>query len=304
MHLDLHAIRSAVNELERLGISVADCRDAGLSENESLEQIRHVVHQWKTPFRAPYSGGSSFLQLIVLRHDVQKALDKARVHGAPGAATTQPPAAVPGQGTAARAVASAPAAPVANKAQPPLEGLPNKIEKVQVPPATVAAGAPAGSVAEASRSEIVARRVAAPEVPQQKNEDDGYLQRCVADITEQLRAMPAKNSPTVSAIVLGGCKLLVATWEAQAFFGSDDLSKALQRTVAARTILYVCMERHKKNEATDLTFALEIARAQVEEMKAQVEIAKQSKNIDAAVNLAATAKRLLSLIADGEKLVT
>ena len=32
-------------------------------------------------------------------------------------------------------------------------------------------------------------------------------------------------------------------------------------------------------------------------------IAKESKNIDAAVNLAATAKRLLSLISDGEKLV-
>src|SRR5258708_1916386 len=78
MHLDLHAIRSAVNELERLGVSMVDCRDAGLSESESVEQIRHVVHQWKTPFRAPYSGGSSFLQLIVLRHDVQKALDKAR----------------------------------------------------------------------------------------------------------------------------------------------------------------------------------------------------------------------------------
>jgi hypothetical protein len=140
-------------------------------------------------------------------------------------------------------------------------------------------------------------------VHEESSEEHDYLQRCVADITEQLRAMPVKNSPTVSAIVLGGCKLLVATWEAQAFFGDDDLSKALQRTVAARTILYVCMDRHKKNEATDLTFALEIAQAQVEEMKAQVVIAKESKNIDAAVNLAATTKRLLSLIADGEKIV-
>jgi hypothetical protein len=39
----------------------------------------------------------------------------------------------------------------------------------------------------------------------------------------------------------------------------------------------------------------------VDEMKAHVEAAKEANNIDAAVNLAATSKRLLSLIADGEK---
>src|ERR1700739_833619 len=77
MHLDLHAIRESVNELERLGFTSVDCRDAGLTESESLEQVRHVVHQWKTPFRAPYSGGSSFLQLILLRHCLQHALDAA-----------------------------------------------------------------------------------------------------------------------------------------------------------------------------------------------------------------------------------
>src|SRR5216684_167118 len=77
MHLDLHAIRESVNELERLGFATVDCRDAGLTENESLDQVRHVVHQWKTPFRAPYSGGSSFLQLILLRHTLQHMLNEA-----------------------------------------------------------------------------------------------------------------------------------------------------------------------------------------------------------------------------------
>ncbi len=126
--------------------------------------------------------------------------------------------------------------------------------------------------------------------------------RCVADIKEQLQAVPSKNFPAVSAIVLGGCKLLIATWEAQAFVQEDTTAHALQRTVAARTILHVCMDRHKKGEPTDLGAALEIARAQVEEMKQHVEKAKEAKNIDAAVNLAATAKRLLSLIGEGEKL--
>ena len=127
--------------------------------------------------------------------------------------------------------------------------------------------------------------------------------RCVADIAEQLKAVPARNSPVVSAIVLGGCKLLIATWEAQAFVQEGATAVALQRTVAARTILHVCMERHKKNEPTNLAAALDIARGQIEAMKEYVEKAKESKNIDAAVNLAATSKRLLSLIAEGEKIV-
>src|SRR5579864_3758204 len=108
MHLDLHAIRESVNELERLGFASVDCRDAGLTESESLEQVRHVVHQWKTPFRAPYSGGSSFLQLILLRHCLQRALENAAANAdsateplsrTPEPAATQapvPPVATPG----------------------------------------------------------------------------------------------------------------------------------------------------------------------------------------------------------------
>jgi len=37
-------------------------------------------------------------------------------------------------------------------------------------------------------------------------------------------------------------------------------------------------------------------------MKLQVEKAKEASNIDAAVNLAATSKRLLALVQEGEKL--
>lgn len=81
------------------------------------------------------------------------------------------------------------------------------------------------------------------------------------------------------------------------------MALALQRTVAARTILHVCMDRHKKNEPTDLAAAIDIARGQVTEMSEYVERAKEAKNIDAAVNLAATSKRLVSLITEGEKVL-
>jgi hypothetical protein len=319
MHLDLHAIRTAVNRLEELGYSTIDCRDAGLTESESLEQVRHVVHQWKTPFRAPYSGGSSFLQLILLRHALQLTLETAEQNAAQVAVPEHSPVSAEAATEAAvQAPQSQPkvsptqeqpiAAPVqAIKAEAPAQ---KEIKAVAVPAAAVETPAPQAGAAKSSEravSDLISRTAqpaesgAATSAEAQAEEED-YLVRCVADIREQLESAPAKNFPAVSAIVLGGCKLLIATWEAQAFVQEDATARALQRTVAARTILHVCMDRHKKGEPTDLAAALDIGRAQVEEMKQHVEKAKEAKNIDAAVNLAATAKRLLSLIGEGEKL--
>jgi hypothetical protein len=287
MHLDLHAIRESVNELERLGFASVDCRDAGLTESESLEQVRHVVHQWKTPFRAPYSGGSSFLQLILLRHCLQHTLETA-------AGSKAPVSAPEASSNVSHEPTTAEAAVVTK--QP--DNQPVRVATSQEKQPVAAAEAdpldlmsrPAHSSAETSETNA-----------EEQAEEDNYLNRCVVDIAEQLKSVPAKNFPTVTPIVLGGCKLLIATWEAQAFVQDDETSKALQRTVAARTILHVCVERHKKNEPTDLAAAMDIARAQVEEMKQHVEAAKEAKNIDAAVNLAATSKRLLSLVAECEK---
>ena len=292
MHLDLHAIRESVNELERLGFATVDCRDAGLTESESLEQVRHVVHQWKTPFRAPYSGGSSFLQLILLRHALQHTLEFAR--SSTDVSVHEPEAAHE---------------PVITQAEESILPISASAKEPEVEAASVSMAEEKQLVAsaEAEPLDLISRPAhnageesSAPS-PKEQAEEEDYLMRCVADIAEQLKSVPAKNFPAVSAIVLGGCKLLIATWEAQAFVQDDETARALQRTVAARTILHVCLERHKKNEPTDLTAAMDIARSQVGEMKSHVEAAKEAKDIDAAVNLAATTKRLLSLIADCEK---
>ena len=80
------------------------------------------------------------------------------------------------------------------------------------------------------------------------------------------------------------------------------MARALQRTVAARTILHVCMERHRKGEPAAMDVALGLARNQVKDMESQVALAKVANNIDATVNLAATTKRLLALLDEGEKL--
>jgi hypothetical protein len=63
------------------------------------------------------------------------------------------------------------------------------------------------------------------------------------------------------------------------------------------------MERQRRGEETDLGLALDLAHEQTQVMETQVTLAKDAKDIDAAVNLAATTKRLQSLIEEGEKLL-
>lgn len=334
MHIDLHAIRSAVNELERLGFSTFDCRDAGLSDKESVEQLRHVVHQWKTPFRAPYSsGGESFHQLIALRQSLQLKLESARsgraksvetglpapaarpqTSAAPVARPATPPAAAPSPKAAPAAnpkpapspqPAAAQPAVAAAKAAAPVEARP--AAPPQSAPVTAKPAAPALSATPVPQAVASPPAPAAQEPAPEPNsglqeEDEEYLQRCVADIADQLAAMPPKNTPAVSTIHLGGCKLMIATWEADAFKGDAPALRALQRAVAARTILHVCMERYKKNEEIDLHAAVELAQRQAEQMKTLVQQAKEARNIDAAVNLAATAKRLIALVEEGQKM--
>ncbi|HEV2963998.1 MAG TPA: hypothetical protein VG649_19380 [Candidatus Angelobacter sp.] len=355
MHLDLHAIRNSINQLEQLGISAVNCTPAGLSGRESLEQIRHLVHQWKTPFRAPYSGGSSFLQLIQLRHLLEQTLDQIHRDAElkkeeeakavqSSAQTVEEPVAAPLSEAATEIQEEAAQAPqqvpenhspdptaddspqefTVDPAEPEREEAPKTAQvipiDIQKQKETQQAVAEKAVAAKAAASEPTAL----PEQPP-KNEPDlradssqsvvdryaaetdlqerDYLEQCVSDIAQQLRATPAKKSPGVRPIVLAGCKLLIATWEAEAFTETpNELSAALQRAVAARTILHVCIERHKKHEPTDIGAAMEIANRAVDEMREHVAKAKESRNIDAAVNLAATTKRLLSLIEEGVRL--
>lgn len=273
MHLDLHAIRAILNELESHGVTVVDCREAGLTQQESLEHIRHVIHQWKTPFRAPYSGGNSFQPLVALRHVLQNTLENSsKALKINELAANEPPAEANVSATK-----------------------PQTLSDITEPPK--------------AEAETAATVEAKPEtVPGAVNgndraEEDSYLEECIGDITRQIMAAPAKNGASVTPIALAGCKLLIATWEADAFTKSaDEHAATLQRAVAARTILHVCIERQKKHEATDLFVALEIAHLAVEEMRQEVARAKEAKNIDAAVSLAASTKRLMGLIAEGEKL--
>src|SRR5205085_3025290 len=74
MHADLHAIRFAIHSMEARGQYSCDCSSAKLSADQSFEGLREICHDWKKPFRAAYSLGNTFAQLVAIREAVAEAM--------------------------------------------------------------------------------------------------------------------------------------------------------------------------------------------------------------------------------------
>jgi hypothetical protein len=285
MHADLHAIRFAIHQMEARGQSSCDCTSAELGENESLVRLREICHDWKQPFRAAYSAGNSFAHLVKIRTAVEAAM-VLPLPVVPEKVADEPAHIEPeaeqsiAEGIAAAETAVEAPEPVAAVVEPPL---PKPIEK-NIP---VATKPPISKPAAPVTSDI---DLAAPD-----------LDTCLEQIAEQLLAVTGKSA-SVSTVLMGGTKLLLASWEVAAFVrGGDDVSDALQRAVAARAIVSLAIERKKRGETADLNPAISLAHAEASQIQERIAEAKDKKNIDAAVNLAATAKRLLGVLDEAEK---
>ncbi len=74
MHGDLHAIRLGLTELQKRRFVTIDCRQANLSEEEPIANLLEICTEWKTPFRAAYSAGQNFRQILAIRAAVDRAL--------------------------------------------------------------------------------------------------------------------------------------------------------------------------------------------------------------------------------------
>jgi hypothetical protein len=146
-----------------------------------------------------------------------------------------------------------------------------------------------GAVAEANRTQSIDVMSSAT------------LEQTVEAIAEQLFA--AKERRAVSTIVLGDSHEVLASWEVNAFVrGGDEGGEAIQRAVAARCLLSQSLKKMRGGQVNGLAQALNWAHIQAALIQEQVAKAKDRKDIDAAVSLAASAKRLLALIEEAEKL--
>jgi hypothetical protein len=142
-------------------------------------------------------------------------------------------------------------------------------------------------------------------VSQQNSHHDPALpnsiEQTIESISEQLFA--SKQKSPVSTVMLRGSKQVLASWEVNAFVrGGDEACEAIQRAVATRCLLQESADKARSGQGNTLSQILELAHVQAASIQEHVAKAKDKADIDAAVNLAATAKRLLAVLAETEKL--
>jgi len=130
------------------------------------------------------------------------------------------------------------------------------------------------------------------------------FETCMEQIWEQLIAAPPSRGRSMTTIRLGAARVLLSSWEVSAFVSEDGPSaEDLRRAVVARALVSAATESTRETgNATNLDRALAVARVEVTRLLEQVDVAKQAKDTEAAVNMGISAKRLNSAIDEAEKL--
>ncbi|MBZ5646180.1 MAG: hypothetical protein LAN37_03025 [Acidobacteriia bacterium] len=283
LHADLGIMRQALLEIEHRGIKTLDCKRAGLSAQEPLESLARICHDWKTPFRAPYAAGKPFEQMMGVMRILQEAVAEPVPKPQPA---TAPPAVEPAREASTHEIS--------------FETADGKI------PTEIMKAAAAPAVEGPSTTEIPVYGAGEETLPHAETPQTPALdvQACREHISEQLIGEVQPTPTSVATVYYKDTKVLLSSWEVTAYTqGGNDSAEALQRAVAARTVLLEAVERKKKRvPAADLPDILKLAHAELALLQESIAKAKDAKDIDAAVNLAATCKRLLSLIDEAEKL--
>jgi hypothetical protein len=130
------------------------------------------------------------------------------------------------------------------------------------------------------------------------------FESCLEQIWEQLIAAPPSRGRSMTTVKIGTARILMSSWEVTAFVSEDGPSaEDLRRAVVARALVTAATEATKQTgNATDLDRALSVARIEVSRLQERVDVAKQAKDTEAAVNLGISTKRLLSALDEAEKL--
>lgn len=268
MHADLIAIRGGLTQLESAGVHTIACGRFGLSAAEPVTKIRAMTDEWKQPFQKDYTErtiSQAFDKLLGLRTDVEQAEEK--VLGKQTANVPQAPS-----GTAARS------SPGAKKQDRQPESTGGKAKTGERQAANGLEKTPPVSLLD--------------------------IETCMEQIWEQLIATPPTRGRSMTTVKVGGARILMSSWEVTAFVSEDGpTAEDLRRAVVARALVAAAMESAKETgNATALDKALNVARVEVTRLQERVDVAKQAKDTEAAVNLGISTKRLLSTLDEAEKL--
>jgi hypothetical protein len=146
----------------------------------------------------------------------------------------------------------------------------------------------------------------APSGAKQKESAEPELdfESCMEQIWEQLIAAPPSRGRSMTTVKVGGVRLLMSSWEVTAFVSEDGpAAEDLRRAVVARAMVTAATERAKTSSgSSNLDRVLPLARVEVSRLQERVEVAKQAKDTEAAVNLGISTKRLLSALDEAEKI--
>jgi hypothetical protein len=293
LHADLRAIGAALNQLEKRGLKVVDCRRAGLSSKELISKLRQFHEHWKPPFQNDYSRDSAFQpyeQLMCLREDLEDALR-------PASASTEP-ASIPSEMEKSRGTVregaesprnSKPAERVA-----PATSSPAPTQSSKPKDAAVAAAPPNSGSREAAQS------------PEQAPADIGMadVENLEEKIWEQLIATPPVRGRSMTTVTVENTRILLSAWEVAAFISdSGQDSEELRRLIVARALLSTSIERRKRlMDFKMLHQAVAHARGEIPRFQERVDYLKRSLKTDGAVNLGISLKRLLCLVEEAEQL--
>jgi hypothetical protein len=227
-----------------------------------------IADEWKQPFQKEYTERSvshAFDKLLGLRTDVEHAIEKAFGKHSENAS-------LGGAGTSLRST------PGARKTGSESVTPGNKTKSNE-------RSAPAASAASEPAAEL--------------DFESGMEQ-----IWEQLIASPPSRGRSMTTVKVGGARILLSSWEVTAFVSEDGQSaEDIRRAVVARVLVTAAAESAKETEnVTSLDRAMSMARVEVTRLQERVDVAKQAKDTEAAVNLGISTKRLLSALDEAEKL--
>jgi hypothetical protein len=264
MHADLIYIRSGIHHLETAGAKTVSGQAFGLTSSEPIKKIRQLADDWKQPFQKEYNERS-------VNQSFEKLLSlRADIE---------------------RSVEKVIGKPLETDSIHPAAG---SIARVSdVPGSTVAAI-------------LHGEKPPAPASPTKAVNAEPALdfETCMEKVWEQLISAPPSRGRSMTTVRVGGARLLMSSWEVAAFVSEDGpAAEDLRRAVVARALVTAGLEQAKEQGVTTpLDRVLPIARVEVSRLQERVEVAKQAKDTEAAVNLGISTKRLLSALDEAEKL--
>ena len=269
MHADLIATRSGIAKLEASDVHVIDCRNTGLSGAEPLTKIKKLADEWKQPFQKEYTERSvnqAFEKLLGLRADVENALEKSAAK------------------MSDRLVIES------------AKGFSVESQKKTASSPTVVSAALSKGTGNSSQKIESAQKDQPPEALD--------FEACMEKIWEQLIATPPLHGRSMTTVKLGETRILLSSWEVAAFVSETGVAaEDLRRAVAARAMVSTATTNAKeKGHTFALDKALAVGRVEASRLQERVDVAKQAKDTEAAVNLGISTKRLLSALDEAEKL--